>query len=115
MDDKDTEGTVLSHMKPVVTMLTDTLEKNFVPNYERMEHFPAGSDERLWMRTNQDGSKDVITSDELYQDVEAWLLSLEQRMETDSDRAYAQIIATMIHKNKGWVTLLTNRVKKKLA
>lgn len=112
MEEKDTEGTVLSHMKPVVTMLTDTLEKDFVPKYRTAGRLYE--DDR-YIRLEENGDEVLIGADQLYQDVEAWLLGLEQRMETDSDRAYARIIATMIHKNKGWAVLLTNRVKRRLA
>jgi len=115
MEEKDTEGTVLSKMKPVVTMLTDAMVRDFVPNYERMEHCPAGSTESLWMRTNEDGSKTVVTDEQLHADVEKWLLGLENEMENESDRAYAKVVTHMIRKNKGWVTLLTNRVKKRLS
>lgn len=112
MEEKDTEGTVLSHMKPVVTMLTDTLEKDFIPSYHK-----AGKpyEDNTYIRIEENGDEVLIGADQLQEDVEAWLLSLEHRMETDSDRAYARIIATMIHKNQGWVTLLTNRVKRRLA
>lgn len=91
MEDKDTEGTVLSKAPPMVTMLTDTLRRDFAPGY-------------------------VFTTDEqLQHDVEEWLLALETHMPNDTDREYAKVVAHMVRKNKGWVIVLANRVKKALA
>lgn len=91
MEEKDTEGTVLSKNKPVVTMLTEALARDFAPGY-------------------------LFTDDaKLAKDVEAWLLGLGDQMENESDRAYAKIVTHMIRQNKGWVVLLTNRVKKLLS
>lgn len=90
MEDKDTDGTALSKMKPVVTMLTDTLVRDFVPGYL------------------------FVSDEQLARDVEEWLLGLEDRMDNESDRKYAQVVTHMIRKNKGWVTLLTGRVKRRL-
>ena len=112
MEDKDTEGTVLSRLKPIVTMLTDTLVKDFCPAYK-----PAGKPygPGTWIRTAEDGTEHLVTDDQLKADVEAWLLDLEHRMENESDKAYAKIVTRMIRQNKGWVILLTNRVKRRLA
>lgn len=90
MEDKDTDGTVLSKMKPVVTMLTDTLVRDFMPGYL------------------------FVNDEQLAKDVEEWLLGLEGRMDNESDRKYAQVVTHMIRKNKGWVTLLAGRVKRRL-
>lgn len=90
MEDKDTDGTVLSKMKPVVTMLTDTLVRDFMPGYL------------------------FVNDEQLAKDVEEWLLGLEGRMNNESDRKYAQVVTHMIRKNKGWVTLLAGRVKRRL-
>lgn len=107
MEDKDTEGTVLSKLKPVVTMLTDTLVRDFCPAYR-----PA--DGGFWIRTDEEGNKVPVDDDQLRADVEAWLLGLEEQMGTESDRAYAKIVTHMIRKNSGWVDLLANRVKRRL-
>jgi hypothetical protein len=110
MEEKALEGTILSKLKPIVTMLTDTLVKDFCPAYR---HQRIGELD-FWIRTAEDGTETPVSDDQLRKDVEAWLLDLESRMETESDRAYAQIVTRMIRKNNGWVTLLTNRVKKRL-
>lgn len=91
MEDKDTDGTALSKMKPVVTMLTDTLARDFMPGYL------------------------FVNDEQLAKDVEEWLLGLESRMDNESDRKYAQVVTHMIRKNKGWVVLLAGRVKRRLA
>jgi hypothetical protein len=110
--DEDTEGTVLSRLKPVVTMLTEALVKDFVPSY----HLPGiPYPPNVWIRTDADGNEVRVTEEQLWKDVEAWLLGLEGQMTNESDLAYAKIVTHMIRKNKGWVTLLTNRVIKRLS
>jgi hypothetical protein len=108
---KNYHGTVTSHLKPVVTMLTEALIKDFAPAY-RLAGKPFPPD--TWIRTDEDGNDTVVDDRQLLKDVETWLLDLEEQMETESDRAYAKIVTHMIRKNKGWVGLLTNRVKKRL-
>lgn len=110
-EDASREGTVLSKVKPVVTMLTEALTRDFCPAYRR---------ERIgeldfWIRTAEDGTQSPVSEDQLRKDVEEWLLALEHRMENESDRKYAQVVTHMIRKNKGWVTLLTGRVKRRLS
>lgn len=107
MEYKDTEGTVLSKLKPIVTMLTDTLVRDFCPAYKSV-------DGGLWERTDDEYRRTIVDEAQLKADVEAWLLGLEQQMENESDRQYAKIVTHMIRQNKGWVALLTNRVKRRL-
>ena len=111
MDDKNTAGTVLSKMKPVVTMLTDALVKDFCPAYRRQRIGELD----FWIRTAEDGTETPVSDDQLQADVEAWLLGLEAQMENESDRKYAQVVTHMIRKNRGWITLLTNRVKRRIS
>jgi hypothetical protein len=114
MEDKDTEGTILSKLKPVVTMLTDTLVRDFCPAYKLYPLSIGDEHSPLFERTDEAGEIQVVTEEQLRKDVEAWLLDLESQMENESDRAYAKIVTHMIRKNRGWVDLLTNRVKRRL-
>ena len=110
MEDKNTEGTVLSKLKPIVSMLTDSLVKDFCPAYRRQRIGELD----FWIRTAEDGTETPVNDAQLQKDVEDWLLGLEHQMETESDKQYAQMVTHMIRKNKGWVILLTNRVKRRL-
>lgn len=101
------EGTITSKLKPIVTMLTEALMKDFAPAYRKVK---GG-----WLRTAEDGSVARVDDEQLWRDVQAWLLGLEQEMENESDLQFAKMTAHMIRKNPGWVTLLTNRVKKRLS
>lgn len=108
MDYKETSA---GKLKPIVTLLTEALVKDFAPAYRRV----PGLDYDLWIRTAEDGTEAPVSSDQLWKDVQEWLLSLEKEMENGSDHAYAQMVTHMIRKNPGWVTLLCNRVKKRLS
>lgn len=101
-------GTLTSKLKPIVTMLTDALVKDFCPAYKR------GPDE-LWIRTDEDGSESLVNAQQLRQDVEDWLLGLEHELEDENERQFAKMCAHMIRKNKGWVDILTKRVIRRLA
>ena len=105
-------GTITSKIAPIVTMLTEALVKDFAPAY-RLGGYSYPSD--FWIRTAEDGSETVVTEEQLWKDVQAWLLDLEKEMENESDRMFARMTTQMIRKNPGWVTLLCNRVKKRLS
>jgi hypothetical protein len=98
-------------LKPIVTMLTEALARDFAPAY-RKAGLPYGDD--TWIRTDEEGAEFLVSSQQLQKDVEAWLLNLEHEMDNDSDRQFAKMTAHMIRKNKGWTTLLTNRVIKRI-
>jgi hypothetical protein len=111
MDDKKhtySDGTITSQLKPIVTMLTDALVKDFIPAYRKVE-------EDIWERTDEDGNVMLVNADQLWKDVHDWLMGLENDMDNESDLLYAKMVTQMIRKNRGWVTLLTNRAKKRLA
>jgi hypothetical protein len=88
-------------------MLTDALVKDFVPAYKKLSN-------GMWARTDEEGRVFFVSDEQLWKDVEEWLLGLEEAMDNDSDKAFAKIVTHMIRKNKGWVTLLTERVKRRL-
>lgn len=102
----DYDGTITSKLKPIVTMLTEALVKDFAPAYRKIE---GG-----WLRVAEDGSVAGVDDEQLWLDVQSWLLGLEQDMENDSDRAFARMSVHMIRKNNGWVTILTERVKRRI-
>lgn len=102
------DGTITSKLKPIVTMLTEALVRDFELAYRRV-------DDGLWERTDETGEKLIVDEVQLWMDVEAWLLGLEEQMDNESDRQFAKMTAHMIRKNKGWITLLTNRVKTRLS
>lgn len=104
------DGTVTSKLKPIVTMLTEALVKDFAPAYEYMPEVSRVAGRPMWER----GDAVIVDANGLRKDVEAWLLGLEHDMAEESDRKYAQMVAHMIRKNNGWVTLLTNRVLKRI-
>lgn len=110
------EGTITSKLKPIVTMLTEALVKDFAPAYRWLD--PAQENTYLhpllFERTDADGNKQVVTAEQLQKDVKAWLLGLEEEMTNDSDLMFAKMTAHMIRKNPGWVVLLTNRLVKRL-
>lgn len=108
MNASEYHGTVTSKLAPIVTMLTEALVKDFMPAYK-----PAG--ENAWIRTADDGTETLVNDQQLWNDVQSWLMGLEEEMQNDSDRMFAKMTAHMIRKNSGWVTLLTNRVKKRLS
>jgi hypothetical protein len=107
MDTEAYHGTLTGKLKPIVTMLTDSLVKDFCPAYRKV-------DEGLWARTDETGREVPVTEAQLWTDVHDWLMGLESQMGNESDLAYAKMCAHMIRKNKGWVSLLTNRVKKRI-
>ena len=111
MDTEAYHGTLTSKLKPIVTMLTDALVRDFCPAYRRARHLNL---ENAWIRTDAEGHEVLVDEDQLWQDVHDWLLGLEHELEEENDRQFAKMCAHMIRKNKGWVTLLTNRVKKRL-
>lgn len=105
-------GTVTSKMKPIVTMLTEALVRDFAPAYRKAGP-PYG--ENIWIRTDELGEEVTVDEECLRQDVHDWLMNLEAEMDNDSDRQFAKMVTNMIRKNKGWTTLLANRVKKRIA
>lgn len=108
MDDWD--GTIISKMRPIVTTLTDEIVKDFVPAY-RSERI-GGMD--YWIRTDENGNETPVNHQQLWNDVRDWLLGLEDSMKTESDQHFAMLVVRMVHKNPGWITLLCNRVTKRL-
>lgn len=102
-------GTLTSKLKPIVTMLTEALARDFAPAYRRV---PVDYD--LYIRTDESGHEDAVDGAQLRKDVESWLLTLEEDMTNDSDRQFAKMVVNMIRKNPGWVTLLANRVQKRI-
>lgn len=80
-----------SQAKPVVTMLTDALFRDFASGYE------------------------FTTPEQLRRDVEAWVSGLTAQMENESDRTYAAMAVHMIRKNSGWITVLAGRLTRRLA
>lgn len=108
MDAGAYHGTLTSKLKPIVTMLTDALVRDFCPAYRHV----SGN---LWVRTDEAGHETLVNDAMLRADVEAWLLGLEHELDDANDREFAKMCAHMIRKNKGWVDVLTGRVKKRLA
>lgn len=107
------DGTVTSKLKPIVTTLTEELVKDFELVYRHVN--PADYvHPLLFERTDETGDKKVVTTEQLYKDVETWLLNLEEDMAEESDKQYAQMVIQMVRKNPGWVTLLTNRLIRRL-
>lgn len=104
----DYHGTVTSKLKPIVTMLTEALVRDFCPAYRKF-------DNELWLRTGEDGHQVFVNEQQLWEDVEAWLMRLEEDVESETDRVFAKMVVKMIRRNKGWVTLLTNRVKARIS
>lgn len=102
------DGTITSKLKPIVTMLTESLVKDFIPAYRHVQ-------DGLWERTDEEGNRWVVEEQQLRNDVQGWLLGLEEGMEDEHDLQYARMVAHMISKNPGWIDLLTSRVKKRLA
>lgn len=105
------DGTITSNMRPIVTTLTENLLKDFAPAY-RNERI-AGMD--YWIRVNEDGDDEPVSFQQVWEDVRDWLLGLEGSMETESDKVFAHMVVRMVQKNPGWITLLTNRVRKQLS
>lgn len=103
----DYDGTVTSKLKPVVTTLTEALLAELAPEYRKIG-------DNLYERLDEHDLPVVVTGDQLWKDVQRWLMDLEKDMQEESDRQYAKMVVSMIRKNKGWVSLLTNRVKKHL-
>lgn len=101
------DGTITSTLKPIVTMLTEALVKDFMPAYRAVG-------EGIWARTDETGFEVFVTERQLQGDVHNWLLGLENAMENESDLAFAKMTAHMIQKNPGWTVLLTNRLKRRL-
>lgn len=108
------EGTITSKLRPVVTTLTEALVKDFELVYQPERDVSRVMGKRLWLRTDADGEEALVDDQQLWQDVRAWLLNLEQDMTTESDKKYAQMVIHMVSKNPGWTTLLANRLIKRL-
>lgn len=94
-----------ARFKPIVTMLTEALVKDFTAAYSHVE-------DSLWKRTDAEGQSVVVTEEQLRKDVHSWLLGLEDEME---DKQFAKMCMHMIRSNPGWTTLLSNRVIKRLS
>lgn len=109
MDAEAYHGTLTSKLKPIVTMLTDALARDFCPLYEYQPEVSKVAGRDMWER----GGK-MVDEQQLWHDVHDWLMGLEHELEDENDRQFARMCARMIRKNKGWVTLLTNRVKKRI-
>lgn len=107
----DWDGTITSKMRPIVTTLTEQIVKDFVPAY-RVERI---GELDFWIRTDEDGNEMPVNHQQLWNDVRDWLLGLEDSMETESDKYFATLVVRMVQKNPGWITLLTNRVVKRLS
>lgn len=107
------DGTITSKLKPIVTMLTEALVKDFAPAYTHVG--PAMFNHPLlFERTDEAGTTQIVTAEVLEKDVREWLMGLEQEMDNESDRQFAKMTTQMIRKNPGWVKLLTNRLIKRL-
>lgn len=108
------EGTVTSQLRPIVTMLTDALLKDFAPMYEffRVNEVTGRP---TWERKDDEFHRTVVDEQGLQEDVHNWLLGLEAEMETESDLQYARMVSHMIRKNRGWSVLLAGRVAKHLS
>jgi len=104
-------GTLTSKLRPIVTMLTDALVRDFCPAYRPVGPPYPGN---VWIRTDEAGNESLVDEKQLWQDVHDWLFNLEHELEDANDREFARMCAHMIRKNKGWVSLLTARVKKRL-
>ncbi len=110
------EGTITSKLRPIVTTLTEALVEDFEQVYKPMPETSRVAGRRFWERVERETGKFTLVEDEqLWKDVESWLLNLEQDMEAESDKKYAQMVVHMVRKNAGWVTLLTNRLIKRLS
>jgi len=106
MDAEAYHGTLTSKLKPIVTMLTDALARDFVPRYRSTD------DEELWLRVS-DGL--LVNDLQLKAAVGEWLLNLEHELEDENDKQFAKMCTHMIRKNRGWIDILTERVKRKIA
>lgn len=108
------EGTITSKLRPIVTTLTEALVKDFELVYKPAPKVARVLGKKIWVRTDEAGEEALADATQLWKDVEAWLLNLEQDMAAESDKKYAQMVVQMVRKNPGWVTLLTNRLVKRL-
>jgi formyltetrahydrofolate hydrolase len=109
------DGTITSKLRPVVTTLTEALVKDFELVYQPEHDVSRVMGKRLWMRTDVAGEEALVDDQQLWNDVRAWLLNLEEAMTEESDKKYAQMVVHMVSKNPGWITLLTNRLLKRLS
>lgn len=105
------DGTITSKMKPIVTTLTEQVVKDFAPVYRKQRI--GGLD--FWLRTDETGTQTPVSDQQLWNDVRDWLLGLEDSVDEESDKHFARLVVRMVQKNPGWVTLICNRVKKRLA
>jgi len=108
------EGTITSKLKPIVTTLTEALVKDFELVYKYLPEISRVTGRKMWERTDDTYARAIVDEEQLRKDVEAWLLGLEQDMTEESDKKYAQMVVHMVRKNNGWITLLTNRLIKRL-
>lgn len=104
MAEPEFDGTVTSKLKPVVTLLTEALVRDFELAYA----YAGGG---AWLRRDEDGGQVAVTEEVLREDVRTWLHALEAEHE---DQEFARMVLTMIRKNRGWVTLLAGRVIRRL-
>lgn len=110
----DFDGTVTSKLRPIVTTLTEALVEDFTPVYEYLPEVSRVAGGPKWERSDGGHRRVIVGEEDLWNDVKAWLLHLEEDMQEETDKKYAAMILHMVSKNPGWITLLTNRVKKAL-
>lgn len=115
MDAEAYHGTLTSKLKPIVTMLTEALVKDFCPAYAYLPDVSRYTGKPAWERKDDKYSRSIVDEQQLRKDVEDWLLGLEHELEDENDRQFAKMCAHMIRKNKGWVDILTKRVIRRLA
>lgn len=100
------DGTVTSRLKPIVTVLTEALLRDFACVY-----YPAKGYKNCWYRERGHGDPEVVTDEALRADVREWLMNLQDDY---GGHESAERIVGMIRRNEGWVNLLANRVIKVL-
>lgn len=97
------DGTVLSRLKPIVTVLTEALIKDFA-------HVYTPHDPGMWVKQTPHGP--VMANDAMFQaDVRDWLYNLQG--DYGGQEAASRIIS-MVRRNPGWVGLLAGRVSRVL-
>lgn len=111
MDAEAYHGTLTSKLKPIVTMLTDALRRDFCPAYEYIPELSEVAGEPVWECSYPD-RKHIINEERLRADVEEFFRTLEDAQETENDKEFAKMCWHMIRKNKGWLDLLTSRAKR---
>lgn len=100
------DGTVSSRIKPIVTVLTEGLLRDFVHLYH-----PDDTAEGAWWRANGTDVPDHVSDGRLRADVEDWLMNLQDDATAGEN---AQRVIAMIRKNPGWIDVLTRRVARTL-